>query len=107
MTEQPSVSALERLKPLLADPKEILQLENLLKEKDHPIVYDVVEPHGSMHLPQAFMKGLLLKTLAEAGFTVVLYIADWISFLHSLLLNISHFHWFSYLFHSQNVVEIN
>ena len=77
------VSPLTQLEPLLVDPSEIAQLTSLLQEKTNPVVFDVVEPHGEMHLPQALLKGIILKTLAEAGFTVVLYVADWISFLHS------------------------
>lgn len=80
-----SNSNLINLKQILVDPQDTDKLESLLKDKATPVVFDVIEPHGNMHLPQAFLKAQLLKNLVNAGFKVVLYIADWISFLHSLL----------------------
>ena len=79
-----SAAPLSKLRNLFVDSNEIDALESLLKQKPSPVVFDVVEPHGSMHIPQLILKAEIWKILADAGFTVVLYIADWISFLHSL-----------------------
>ena len=84
MSESSKATTLQHLKEFFDDKSEIDRLQTLIQQKTAPIVFDVVEPHGNMHFPQIFLKGYILKCLTDAGCKVILYIADWISFLHSM-----------------------
>lgn len=61
------------------DEKELLQL---LQTKMNPVAYDGFEPSGRMHIAQGLMKAAIVNTFTAAGFTFILWVADWFAKLN-------------------------
>ncbi|KAH7826931.1 putative tyrosyl-tRNA synthetase [Monocercomonoides exilis] len=74
--------ATNSLHTLFRDSPELSELEKLAASSESKIVFDIVEPNGSMSLPQAILKAHIMKILVQCGFKIVLYIGDWLAFLH-------------------------
>lgn len=53
------------------------ELQELLKEKKHPIAYDGFEPSGNIHIAQGLLRAINISKMTKAGFKFKMLIADW------------------------------
>jgi len=60
-------------------------LRNLLETNDHPEHYQGFEISGLLHLGTLLMSGNKINDLAEAGFKVKVFLADWHTFINNKL----------------------
>lgn len=70
----------EVIQGAVEDGRELLQL---LRECVNPVVYDGFEPSGRMHIAQGLLKSVMVREFTKAGFTFVLYVADWFAKLNN------------------------
>ena len=78
----------KRLELVLRNVEEVVteeELEDLLKEKENPTVYQGFEPSGFMHIAQGMVSARKIKDLQEAGFTVKIFLADWHAYINNKL----------------------
>ncbi|MEW6069926.1 MAG: tyrosine--tRNA ligase [Candidatus Thermoplasmatota archaeon] len=61
------------------------ELEKLIDENPKPKAYVGIEPSGLMHIGQGIICAQKAKDLAEAGFEVVILLADWHAFINDKL----------------------
>jgi tyrosyl-tRNA synthetase len=59
--------------------KELLEL---FKTKETYLAYDGFEPSGKIHAAQGLFKARIVNNMTKAGFTYILWIADWFAFLN-------------------------
>ena len=58
------------------------ELRSLLSRVPNPVAYDGFEPSGRMHIAQGLLKAKIVNTLTDAGFTFILWVADWFALLN-------------------------
>jgi len=60
-----------------------VELEELLRTKEHPVAYDGFEPSGIAHLGSGLLRAIKLQDLLKAGFRFKFLIADWFAWINN------------------------
>ncbi len=58
------------------------ELEQLFKDKEHPIAYDGFEPSGRIHIAQGLLRAINVNKMTKAGFIFKMWIADWFALMN-------------------------
>jgi tyrosyl-tRNA synthetase len=61
------------------------ELEQLFREKEHPVVYDGFEPSGRMHIAQGVQRAINTNKLTSCGCVFKFWVADWFAMLNNKL----------------------
>ncbi len=61
------------------------ELEKLIEERKTPKAYVGIEPSGLVHIGQGILCAEKVKDLAQAGFKVIILLADWHAFINDKL----------------------
>ncbi|MHA1667710.1 MAG: tyrosine--tRNA ligase [Candidatus Heimdallarchaeaceae archaeon] len=78
----------KRIKLITKNAEEVIlkdELNDLLKKKDKPRAYIGFELSGLVHLGTGIICGNKLKDLLQAGFEVIVFLADWHSWINNKL----------------------
>ena len=78
----------DRLELVLRGTEEVVtreELRSLLEKGGTPRAYVGLEPSGLMHIGTGFIVGQKVVDLAEAGFHVIIFLADWHAYINDKL----------------------